>query len=359
VPAQPLISIVVPVYDVKDDLPDCLDSVLGQSFGDIEVIAVDGGSTDGSGKLLDDRASQDPRLRVLHDVKIGPGTARNNGLAQATGEFVWFVDADDMLPAGSMQAVADHLRQTVPDVLLIDFEVLYTGGRTSPSPGESALGAVPPGNFTIAQQPGLINHTMTAWSKVVRRQFLAATGASFPKGIHEDIPVSCAVLLDAERISVLNRVCYRYRRGRRGSFMSKTSNEHFDVFGSYRGVLELAGKRQAGGDPVITAQVQAVLFERAIWHYTTILGTGGWGVGPVGISGLVPRRQRHRFFAMMTEDFLKYRPEGYRFPDGARGAKLRLIERNAYWSYSILEPLNRIRVRCKPRRRGLRAISLM
>ncbi len=59
----------------------------------------------------------------------------------------------------------------------------------------------------------------------------------------------------------------------------------------------------------------------------------------------MPRGQRHRFFAMMHADFLTYRPGGYRLPAGARGAKLRLIERDAYWTYSLLEPVNRLRVR--------------
>jgi CDP-glycerol glycerophosphotransferase len=186
---------------------------------------------------------------------------------------------------------------------------------------------------------------MTAWSKIVRRGFLAAGGIRFPKGIHEDVPVSCAALLGAQRISVLDRACYRYRQARPGSFMAQSTSEHFDVFRSYRGVLDQAAKRQADGDPALTPALRAVLFERAIWHYAAILGTGGWGIGRAGTSGLVPRGEHRRFFAMMSEDFAKYRPEGYRFPAGARGAKLRLIARNAYWRYSLLEPANRLRVR--------------
>jgi CDP-glycerol glycerophosphotransferase len=345
VPGQPLISIVIPVYNVQDDLPACLDSVLGPSAGEIEVIAVENGSTDRSGQILDDRAGQDGRLQVARVPRTGPGQARNIGLARAAGEYVWFVDSDDVLPPGSLQAVAGQLRQAGPDVLVIGFELLYHDGRTAPAPGGSALRAAPPGNFTIAQYPELLNHTMTAWSKIVRRGFLDAAGIRFPAGIHEDVPVSCAVLLGAQRISVLDHACYRYRQARPGSFMRQSTSEHFDVFRSYRGVLDQAAKRQADGDPALTAPLRAVLFERAIWHYAAILGTGGWGIGRAGTSGLVPRGQHRRFFEMMNEDFVKYRPEGYRFPAGARGAKLRLIARNAYWRYSLLEPVNRLRVR--------------
>jgi len=98
--------------------------------------------------------------------------------------------------------------------------------------------------------------------------------------------------------------------------------------------------------------VQAALFERAIWHYTTILETTGPGVGPIGRSGLVPRRDRRGFFRRMHDDFARYRPAGYRHPAGARGAKFRLVERNAYWTYEVLEPLNHARVALRRLARG-------
>ena len=387
-PEPPLISVIIPVYQVQDYLAECLDSVLGQKFADVEVIAVDGGSTDGSATILDERAARDRRLRVLHLGRTGPGPARNEGLRQATGDYVWFVDGDDALTARSLEAVADLLRRNDPDVLLIDYEYVYPDGHTAPSPGVALLGSLPDGCFTLAQQPAVINLAMTIWSKIIRRKFLVSLGQPFPDGIHEDVPVSCAALLSASKISAVQAeavqaeaeqagavqagavqagavqaavvqadavqasaagpVCYRYRQHRRGSFMIQTTEAHFDIFRSYRLVFELAAKRAAGGDPMITGPVEAALFERAIWHYTTILGKGGWGIGPVGADGLVPRRLRRRFFAMMHADFLTHRPAGYRHPAGARGAKFRLIERDAYWTYSVLEPLNmllRARVR--------------
>ncbi len=352
VPAAPLISVVIPVYQVRDYLAECLDSVLGQTFTDVEVIAVDSGSTDGSATILDDRAALDGRLRVLHLGHVGPGPARNEGLRQARGEYIWFVDGDDALALGSLEAVADDLRQRRPDVLLVDYEHVFPDGRASPSHGVALLRGLPDGCFTLAQQPAVINLAMTVWSKIICRDFLIGLGQPFPDGIHEDVPVSCAALLSASKISAVKvggagRICYRYRQHRRGSFMIQTTEAHFDIFRSYRQVFELVAKRLSGGDPTITEPVAAALFERAIWHYTTILGKGGWGIGPVGADGLVPRRLRRRFFTMMHADFLTYRPAGYRHPGGARGAKFRLIERDAYWTYSVLEPLNRMRGRLR------------
>jgi hypothetical protein len=91
---------------------------------------------------------------------------------------------------------------------------------TAPSFGAALLRGAPAGTFTLGAQPALIDLTMTSWSKVIRRGFLAEIGLEFPGGIHEDVPVSCAVLLSARRISALARVCYSYRRTRRGSFRS-------------------------------------------------------------------------------------------------------------------------------------------
>ncbi len=175
---------------------------------------------------------------------------------------------------------------------------------------------------------------MTAWSKLIRREFLDEIGLPFPPGIHEDVPVSCAVLLSARRISALARVCYRYRRARRGSFMVTTSDRHFDVFASYQLVFDLLPAFAERSGAPVTGPVRQALFERAIWHYTTILGT----------RGLVPRRARKMFFDRMHDDFRRWRPDGFRYPPGARGVKFRLVERNAYRTYAALEPANQLRV---------------
>src|SRR5215469_11385129 len=101
-PRMPVISVIVPVYRVAEFLPACLDSILSGDF-DIEVIAVDDASPDGSGAILDQRAAADPRLRVVHlDRNGGQGNARNLALEQATGEYVWFVDGDDMVADGGL-----------------------------------------------------------------------------------------------------------------------------------------------------------------------------------------------------------------------------------------------------------------
>lgn len=333
---MPLISVVIPVHGVEDYLGRCLDSVLAEPAPWLEVIAVDDASPDGSGAIL--AARPDPRLRVItNPAAIGPGPARDLGAKEATGEYVWFVDGDDELAEGALSAVAAALARLRPDVLITDFENLYPDGTTSPSGAAGYLRG--PETGTLADHPALIHLTMTAWSKVFRRDFLAGLGVSFGStgpAPHEDVPVSAMALLTAGTIGVLDRVCYRYRQGRRGSFLAAASPANFTIFGSYQQIFDYLSERTELRAPV-TPPVYAAVFERAIWHYTTLLP-------------LLPRRRRREFFHRMSADFRRWCPAGYRFPPGPRGVKFRLAARDAYWAYSLLEPLNRLRVRLRSRK---------
>jgi CDP-glycerol glycerophosphotransferase len=345
--AMPLISVVIPVHGVEDHLDRCLDSVLADPAASLEVLAVDDASPDGCAAIL--AARHDARLRVITTpVAVGPGAARDLGAKEATGEYVWFVDGDDELADGALAAVAGALTRLRPDVLVIDFENLYPDGSVSPSGGARYLrgaaaeplrgGAAEPlrggETGTLADHPALIHLTMTAWSKVFRRDFLAGLGVSFGSAgpaPHEDVPVTTLALLTAGRIGVLDRVCYRYRRSRRGSYLAAVSDANFNIFGSYQRVFNYFSERTELRAPVTPPAVYAAIFERAIWHYTTLIP-------------LVPRRRRREFFRRMSADFRRWRPDGYRFPPGARGVKFRLAARNTYWAYAFLDPLNRLRV---------------
>ena len=347
---MPLISVVIPVHGVEDYLDRCLDSVLGPAdmaacgggpAVTLEVIAVDDASPDRCGAIL--AARHDPRLRVISTTTaVGPGPARDLGAKETTGEYVWFVDGDDELADGALAAVVGALARLRPDVLVVDFENLYPDGSVSPSGGakylrDSAAEPLRGGETgTLADHPALIHLTMTAWSKVFRRDFLAGLGVSFGSAgpaPHEDVPVTTLALLTARRIGVLDRVCYRYRRARRGSYLAVASDANFNIFGSYQQVFNYFAERTELRAPVAPG-VYAAVFERAIWHYTTLLP-------------LVPRRRRREFFHRMSADFRRWRPDGFRFPPGPRGVKFRLTAHDAYWAYALLDPLNRLRVRLR------------
>ena len=94
---NPLVSIIIPIYNTKKYFKTCLDSVINQTYQNLEIILVDDGSTDDSGKIADDYAKKDKRIKVIHQKNQGQSTARNVGLKKATGNYISFVDSDDEL----------------------------------------------------------------------------------------------------------------------------------------------------------------------------------------------------------------------------------------------------------------------
>lgn len=114
------VSIVIPVYNASKYLSKCLDSVINQSYRDIEIILVDDGSTDNSGKICDDYADNDKRIAVLHGKNSGVSTARNNGIKSSTGEYVTFVDSDDIIHPDYIKKLVNNLNDDVLPVCQIE-----------------------------------------------------------------------------------------------------------------------------------------------------------------------------------------------------------------------------------------------
>src|SRR5215467_12733981 len=175
------LSIVLPVYGVAGYLEECLDSILGQTGADLEIIAVDDASTDGSAAILDRYAAVDPRLHVLNLAdNVGLGPARNIGLAEATGDYVWFIDSDDYLAAGALRAVVRRLRETTPQVLLIDFAREDVTGDTTRSPlRKRLLRLETPDVFSAVEIPEVLRPLHTAWSRVMNREWLVGLDIPF------------------------------------------------------------------------------------------------------------------------------------------------------------------------------------
>ena len=107
------LSIIVPVFNVRNYLSDCIDSIISQSYSDFECILIDDGSTDGSGAICDEYAKKDSRIRVFHKENGGVSSARNIGLDNASGEWIYFVDSDDQILPGGLQTMVDWISDNV------------------------------------------------------------------------------------------------------------------------------------------------------------------------------------------------------------------------------------------------------
>ena len=129
-----MISVIIPVFNAAAYLPACLDSVLAQTYRDIEVIIVDDGSTDGSGDVCDDYACRDARVTVFHQPNGGPSAARNKGLELAGGEYIAFIDCDDVVHERYLEVLADEMNRHQADIVQSPYQIIPDSKRSEYGP---------------------------------------------------------------------------------------------------------------------------------------------------------------------------------------------------------------------------------
>lgn len=127
------ISVIIPVYNVAEFLPQCLDSVVLQDYRSLQILLVDDGSTDGSGEICDQYAAADDRIQVIHQANQGAGAAKNAGLRAAEGTYLAFVDSDDFLEPGAYRQMVKTLEETRADMVQCSFRDVYRN-RTEDQP---------------------------------------------------------------------------------------------------------------------------------------------------------------------------------------------------------------------------------
>lgn len=241
-----LISFVIPVYNVEQYLQECVDSILNQSVSDYEILLVDDGSTDGSGALCDGYASREPRIRVIHKPNGGLSDARNRGLEAARGEYVLFVDSDDFIGEGSLEALAASLAQSEsrPDVTFLEAVKRYPDGREEPL-GDGYEGAWilnQDKERVMAHLSRLPKFPGSACTKLVRRELLIAEKLFFQKDLlSEDLDWTVRLLLAAETFSYCGTPYYYYRQGRDGSITNTAGRRSVE---SLLQILERWGSRE-------------------------------------------------------------------------------------------------------------------
>ncbi len=224
---MPLLSVVVPAYQVVEWLAESLRSVLDQSLRDLEVVVVDDGSTDGTGELADRIAADDPRVRVIHQPNAGLGAARNAGTAAATGELLTFADSDDLVVPGAYERLAASLRETGSDIAIGSVERLR-GEGTFMTPLMRQNHRDPLRGVRIDAAPLLLADVF-AWNKVYRRDFWDRHALRFPEGVrYEDQPTLTEALVHARFDSLVEPV-YRWRVREDGTSISQQRADIADL----------------------------------------------------------------------------------------------------------------------------------
>lgn len=206
---MPKISIVVPVYNLEKELSRCVESLVAQTYSDIEILLVNDGSTDTSGELCDDWARKDHRIHVIHKENGGLSDARNVGILTVSGEYLLLVDGDDTIDINTCMTIKDHT-PTSPDVIVFDYLRIEGGKQERIQRTKSLVTHTHPHDYLIKHYR---QGTMTMMSVVnaYRREMIVSNNILFKKGIiHEDEEWTPRVFLAAKSLIEVPFTMYCY-----------------------------------------------------------------------------------------------------------------------------------------------------
>ena len=264
---EPLISVIVPIYNVKAYLDRCVESLLGQSYKDLEIFLVDDGSTDGCGKVCDRYAAQDPRITVIHKKNGGLSDARNAALDAAQGEYYAFVDGDDWIEPQMYETLLAAMMEQDADLAVCRYRKIYENRRVDLS---TPMAAVFEGQELLAKyleedEAWLIQTAV--WNKLWKRSL--SDGLRFPKSLYEDMYFTIRLLAKSKRSVYLDWAMYNYVCSRTTSTTNiglneKTFNDLIPNFYERSAFL-----REIGREDLALLQ-DYFLYKRLLLFYTAV-----------------------------------------------------------------------------------------
>lgn len=220
------VSICVPVYNTAKYLPQCLDSLLSQTLQEIEILLIDDGSTDESGRICDEYAQQDFRIRVFHKRNGGLASVRQYALEHANGMYFISCDSDDWVEPSMYEELYRKAKEEDADMVLCDFFYNYSDGR------QVQANNIPTGCSQDALLRDVLTRRITGatWNKLVRTDIYRRYNLSWEKGVNlgEDVFMFFKLLQYPLRVSILPKPFYHYRRILGGN--TYTNNLTFSSF---------------------------------------------------------------------------------------------------------------------------------
>lgn len=251
--SSPLLSVIVPVYNVENYLTKCLDSILAQDFSDYEIILVDDGSTDSSGMICDQYAAANPSLQCIHKPNGGLPSARKSGYEACRGQYVTFVDSDDWIAPDMYSKMCQAIHDTQADIILCN--------HTSVMPGGEEICSVPflPGFYDKDRLEKEIYPFMiysgiyfkygispNLWNKIFRRELLQKHLFHVPNDVivGEDALAAYSCILEASSVFLLDDALYYYRSNAdslsRRAVPVKRLQENQKMFHTLQNVIDVA-----------------------------------------------------------------------------------------------------------------------
>lgn len=239
-----LISVIIPVYNMEEYLERCVQSVLEQKEKDLEIILVDDGSTDQSGKLCDFYQNVDSRIRVIHKTNGGLSSARNAGLKIATGRYIGFVDSDDWITSDMYSYLYSLIQQTGAEIASVSYKLCKDYPENSlikkrlivkSYSSDEALEYY----LKVGNRKRINDYSV--WTKLYRRDLFENT--TFPEGhIYEDITTNFELISKCNKYVKSNKICYFYFQGGSSILRSGFKNSKLDLLTESYKLFELAVK---------------------------------------------------------------------------------------------------------------------
>ena len=217
------ISVIVPVYNCESYLPACLDSILNQTFSDLEIIVVDDGSTDGSSAICDAYAQKDTRIQVIHQSNQGVSAARNVGLDIATGEYLSFIDSDDALDPEMYKILIDLSEAHHADIAHCGYRRFRLDGSTVDISGSGKLYEQKPEEALRCLITGQL-FVGGLWNKLYRQCLFSDIRFDPDLKINEDVLVNYLAFRKAHHTVFLDKPLYHYYE-RVGSACNQTAQK--------------------------------------------------------------------------------------------------------------------------------------
>lgn len=267
-----LVSIVVPIYNVKPFLVPCLDSIEKQVFTSYEVILIDDGSTDGSGELAQEYAIEHDNWKVLKKENGGLSSARNLGITEAKGKYICFVDSDDYIESDYLQKLYEAAVLYQADMVIADYhevdvdgrdlykekgDEIYQQGILMRDEALEALTSVGECHFATA--------IVVAWNKLVKTEIMKSF--SYPAGVlHEDEFLIMPLLLACSKVAWIRDDVYAYRQ-RKGSIMQdeKEALRHLKILDAFEERIHLA--TALDNEELLNKFKRCYLWDIEIWYY--------------------------------------------------------------------------------------------
>ncbi|MQY15622.1 hypothetical protein SRB5_58080 [Streptomyces sp. RB5] len=325
--ATPRFSVIIPVYGVEGYVRECLESMISQNYRDVEIIAVDDCSPDGSGAIIDEFAARDPRVKAVHRAENGGiGAARNTGLDHATGDYLLFVDGDDSIRPDSLAAVAARLEEAGdPDILLLDHVRTHWDGVVEQSNSAKYLAGIRGRAVAPLDHLELLRMFAVVWNRAYRRDFFTANGFRFADGLYEDALMVYTTMAAAGTVAGLEHVVVEYRQRRHGSSMRSSSpRKHFVIFEQYEKVFAFLDGRSG------LEEYRKVVFERMVSHFLHTFARGF----------RIPKGHRRAYLRRASRVYRALEPAGFTPPPGILGLKFKVLKAGSYPAFQLLKLAN-------------------